>query len=79
MKLKNKIALITGAASDIGRASAVLSASEGAAMTIVTDIDEKGGSETKHIIRKDSGEAEYYPMDITKEDEVEEVIAEIVG
>jgi NAD(P)-dependent dehydrogenase (short-subunit alcohol dehydrogenase family) len=41
-KLQNKTAIITGAASGIGRATALLLAREGAAVTVV-DINEAGG------------------------------------
>lgn len=44
MKLKNKVAIITGAASGIGRACAILFAREGAKV-VIADIDEKHGIE----------------------------------
>ena len=45
MRLQDKVALITGAGSGIGREAAMLFAREGAAVTVV-DIDESGGLET---------------------------------
>jgi 3-oxoacyl-[acyl-carrier protein] reductase len=45
MKVKDKVVLITGAGSGIGRETAILFAKNGAKV-IVTDVDEKGGKET---------------------------------
>ena len=51
MYLKGKVAIITGAASGIGRATAILFAQEGAKV-VVTDINDTSGSETVHKIKK---------------------------
>ena len=45
MRLKEKVALITGASSGIGRETALLFAREGARV-VVADVDDKGGHET---------------------------------
>jgi len=50
MRLQNKVALITGGGSGIGRQSAVLFAGEGAKIAVV-DLDEKAGRETASMIR----------------------------
>lgn len=63
MLLENKVALITGSASGIGRATAQLFAKEGAKV-IVTDINESGGRETVESIQQTSGEAFFVPVDI---------------
>lgn len=64
MKLKNQVAFITGAASGIGRATAVLFASEGA-RAIVADIDSVMGQETVNIIKKSGGEVKFIKVDVT--------------
>ena len=51
-----KVALVTGAAGGIGRATALAFAASGAAVT-VADIDEDGVRETAEIIEKDGGQA----------------------
>ena len=56
MRLVNKVAIITGAGSGIGRASAYLFAREGAKL-VVADIDDAGGEETVATINADGGEA----------------------
>ncbi len=62
MKLKGKVALITGSGSGMGRAAAVLFAKEGAKM-MVSDVNDKGGQETVEMIRKAGGEASYVHAD----------------
>jgi len=58
-RLQGKTALITGAGSGIGRATAILFAAEGAKVA-VNDISEKGGQETVMLIKKAKGEATFY-------------------
>ena len=54
MKLSEKVAIITGAASGIGQASAVLFAREGAKVVAV-DVDQQRGEETAKAIRAEGG------------------------
>ena len=54
MRLQDKVALITGAGSNIGRAMARLFAREGAAV-VVGDTDEVGGGETVRLIEASGG------------------------
>ncbi len=60
--LENKVAIITGAGSGIGRAMALLYAGEGAKV-VVADLDEKGGKETVEKIVSTGGEAFFQHID----------------
>lgn len=64
-QLENKVALVTGGGSGIGRVVAVTYADEGAAV-VVSDIDEAGGKETVSMITKRSGTARFVKADISK-------------
>jgi NAD(P)-dependent dehydrogenase (short-subunit alcohol dehydrogenase family) len=66
-RLQGKIALITGAASGIGRGSALGLAVEGAKVA-VADIDEREGLETCELIHKSGGSARYVKLDVTEEE-----------
>ena len=68
MRLQGKVALITGAASGIGRAGALLFSAEGAEV-VVADIDEKGGEETASLVRSQGGSATFVEADVTKEED----------
>lgn len=69
LRIKNKVALITGAASGIGKAIAELLTKKGA-YVIVSDIqDEKGNQVAKHIGNK----ASYQHLDVTQEKEWKKV------
>ncbi len=68
MRLESKTALITGAASGIGRATAVLFAKEGARV-IAVDIDEEGGQRTVELIRERDLEAAFIRADVANADD----------
>lgn len=76
--LENKVALVTGAGSGIGREIAYLYAAEGAKV-VVADIDEKGGNETVSEIQKKSGDAFFINADSSKPEENERLVAETVS
>src|SRR5206468_8943132 len=69
-----KTALVTGAASGIGRATALLFASEGGRV-LVCDSDDAGGRETLARIAAAGGQARFAHADVTSEPEVEAAVA----
>ena len=69
MRFINKVCLVTGAGSGIGRATALRFASEGGQVVII-DRDEKGGQETVDIITKNNGIAIFSKCDVGNEDEI---------
>jgi NAD(P)-dependent dehydrogenase (short-subunit alcohol dehydrogenase family) len=74
MRLKNKVAIITGATSGIGRASAFVFAREGARVVMVGR-REKEGSETEALIRQNHGGCLFIRADVTRSADVELVVA----
>lgn len=69
MQLPGKLAVVTGAASGIGRATARVMAHAGAEI-VAADLDEVGGEETCAVIREAGGEAEFAPLDVTDDDSI---------
>ena len=55
-QLDGKVALITGGASGIGRATALTFAREGAKL-VIADMHDEGGDQTVHLITENGGEA----------------------
>jgi len=72
-KLDGKVALITGAASGIGRASALLFAEEGAKVA-VADYVPAQGQETVKMIEEAGGEAIFIEADVSKAADVEKMV-----
>lgn len=78
--LNDKVAIITGAGSGIGRAIAILYAREGASV-IVSDISEKGGQETIDLIKNENpaGKAGFFKADTSSAADNENLVKEAVS
>ena len=77
MRLKDKVAIITGAAAGIGEATALLFCEEGAKV-VVADRDREGGEKTVAQIRVKGGQPSFVHTDISKEADCERVVDETV-
>ena len=77
MRLKGKITAITGAATGLGEATALLFAEEGAHV-VVADFDDAGGERTVSEIRKKGAEALFVHADISKEADARGIAEEAV-
>ena len=78
MRLKGKVALITGGARGQGAAEARLFAKEGARV-VIADILDDAGAKVAAEIGESGGDAAYVHLDVTSEDEWREAVAETVA
>ena len=76
-RLTNRVALVSGGASGIGKASAVRLAEEGAKV-VVADIDAELGQQTVGAIQDNSGTATFMRLDVTNESQWQECVAATV-
>ena len=74
MRLKDKVALITGAGSGIGRQSALLFSSEGADI-LAADVNEESAAETAAQIRQAGGRAVAFRADVSKARDCQQMVA----
>jgi NAD(P)-dependent dehydrogenase (short-subunit alcohol dehydrogenase family) len=72
-RFKDKVALITGAGTGIGRTTAQMFADEGATV-VVADWAVEPGEETVHMIQKAGGEATFVKADVSQAAEVEHMV-----
>ena len=73
MRLENKVAVITGAGSGIGKETALLFAKEGAKV-VVADVNEMGGEETTADIKKNGGRAFFTKLDVTNREQAKQMV-----
>jgi 3-oxoacyl-[acyl-carrier protein] reductase len=73
MRLAEKVAIITGAGSGMGRASALLFAREGAKV-VAADLNEETGQETVDSIKNEGGEAVFVKVDVSNEEDVKRMV-----
>jgi len=73
MRISDKVAIITGAASGIGRTTAILFAKEGGKV-VVADKNEVGGNETVDLIRSDGGQAIFDYVNVTSATDIQSMV-----
>lgn len=78
MRLKGKVAVVTGAAMGIGKGIAKVFAQEGARIALV-DMNEVEGSRTEQEINSMGGEAYFVKADVANEEEVKEMTQAVVN
>lgn len=76
--MEDKVALVTGGASGIGRASALAFAQSGAKV-VISGRREKEGFETVALIKKAGGQGTFIRTDVSKEAEVEALVSQTLG
>lgn len=75
--LFNKVAIITGGASGIGKASALLLSKAGACV-VIADVDDQGGQAVADIIVKNGGKAIYMHCDVTSASDCQLTVASAI-
>lgn len=77
MRLQGKVAIVTGAASGIGRATAVLFGQEGARV-MCADLNGEGARAAAEAIAAQGGEAAWTQVDVSREEDVQRMVQETV-
>ena len=75
---KDKVALVTGASSGIGRATALMLA-RGDAKIVVSDLNRDGGEETVKLLREQGGDAHFVLSDVSVPADAQSLVAQTLA
>ncbi|MGM9614124.1 MAG: SDR family NAD(P)-dependent oxidoreductase [Oscillospiraceae bacterium] len=78
-EFKDKVVIVTGAATGIGRETALAFAAEGAKVVVVTGRNVAGGEATVKAIREAGGEASFVQCDVSNEEQVKAMVEKTVA
>jgi NAD(P)-dependent dehydrogenase (short-subunit alcohol dehydrogenase family) len=76
--MRGRVAVVTGAASGIGRVTAQIFAREGVRVVVTTDANIQGAQETVRLIKDAGGEATFIKCDVSKAKDVETMVNKTV-